>query len=146
MPSGDFNRLRVFLILALVIAGGAITLLPHWLRIGKHSLAPVFLQGKGKKFSLDLIPPESISIADRLRLVADPELGMDIVALGLVETLSVDSTGFVRVVLGVTTPFCPYTREIAQAVLDTLLSTPGVSQGVVKLDPQLIRYRGQKPK
>ncbi|MEO0050906.1 MAG: iron-sulfur cluster assembly protein, partial [candidate division WOR-3 bacterium] len=75
----------------------------------------------------------------RLTTVIDPDLNLSIVELGLVETLAVDTSAQVRVVLGLTTPYCPYTKELAQAVLDTVVNTPGVKRAQVKIDPHLTR-------
>lgn len=142
MPLNKFSGLRIVLIALLVVAGVVVTILPHWLKSGRHHLKPVTLKGEGRAYS-DLFLPESIHIADRLRGVIDPELEVDIISLGLLETLAIDSPGVVRVVLGVTTPLCPYIQHIAQTTLDTIINTPGVVRATVKLDPNLIhrRYR-----
>ncbi|MEO0070043.1 MAG: iron-sulfur cluster assembly protein, partial [candidate division WOR-3 bacterium] len=93
-------------------------------------------KGEGRARS-EFFLPESIHIIDRLRKVIDPELGADIISLALLETLAIDSPGVVRVVLGATTPFCPYLQQIAQITLDTILNTPGIVRATVKLDPNL---------
>ncbi len=136
MPVNKFNALRVILISFLVVAGVVVTLLPHWLKSGKYNFKPVILKGEGRARS-EFFLPESIHIIDRLRKVIDPELGADIISLALLETLAIDSPGVVRVVLGATTPFCPYLQQIAQITLDTILNTPGIVRATVKLDPNL---------
>lgn len=50
---------------------------------------------------------------EKLSEVIDPELGMDIIQLGLVRDFSVtDSGGHLKMVL--TTPFCPYGPEMIE--------------------------------
>lgn len=52
-----------------------------------------------------------------LERVIDPELGLDIVTLGFVRGISVDSrNGSARVVMTLTTPLCPIRGEIAGQV------------------------------
>ncbi|MFM8321061.1 MAG: metal-sulfur cluster assembly factor, partial [Chloroflexota bacterium] len=60
----------------------------------------------------------------KLREVVDPEIGLDIIALGLIRNLSIDEQE-ARVHMILTTPFCPYgpamiemTRKKAEEALD----------------------------
>lgn len=77
--------------------------------------------------------PES-DILDCLRLVPDPELGINIVDLGMVE--QVDQTnGHLRVQMVLTSPGCPLSDSIAQAVEATLLALPGVETVLVEFPP-----------
>ena len=52
--------------------------------------------------------PEIVeSFKTRMREVVDPELGLDIIALGLVRNVRIeDGSGYLYMIL--TTPFCPY--------------------------------------
>ncbi len=129
--------LRIFLVVALTVVGITIAILPHWLRSGRNT-APVVLEASGWSYAAD-IPPDSIFILHRLHKVIDPELGIDLVRIGLVETLQVDTTGAVRIVLGLTSPLCPYIQQLARATLDTIINTPGVRRATVKIDPGLVR-------
>ena len=59
------------------------------------------------------------SLLDALRTVIDPELGVNVVALGLVYSAEA-ADGEVRIVMTMTTPACPlhtYIRESAERVL-----------------------------
>lgn len=138
MPEKESRLLRTIFLIILIIAGAALTILPHWLRTGRRSFEPIVLEAPGRFFPSPELP-DSDDIFFRLTTVSDPELNLSIVELGLVETLAIDTSAQVRVVLGLTTPYCPYTKEIAQTVLDTIVNTPGVKKGLVRIDPKLIR-------
>ncbi len=69
--------------------------------------------------------PEEQALRNALREVEDPELGMDIVELGLVRQINIQSD-FTEIKMIMTTPFCPYgpallekTRRTAEAHLQT---------------------------
>ncbi|SRR5258708_9931794 len=60
-----------------------------------------------------------------LRQVVDPEIGMDVITLGLIPTLELkpDSS---HVIMLLTTPFCPYGPQIMEQVRRTVQETTGV--------------------
>ena len=73
--------------------------------------------------------PEMVeSFKTRMREVVDPELGLDIIALGLVRNVRIDDgSGYLYMIL--TTPFCPYgpamieqTRRKAEEALERPVS------------------------
>jgi metal-sulfur cluster biosynthetic enzyme len=66
-------------------------------------------------------------ITEKLRQVIDPETGIDVVRMGLVEELTVDETGFVRYTFRPSSPFCPLATPLGQAIKDTVGRVPGVS-------------------
>ncbi|MGH7048349.1 MAG: metal-sulfur cluster assembly factor [Stellaceae bacterium] len=66
------------------------------------------------------------SLADALRAVIDPELGFNIVDIGLVYDLEV-ADGHARILLTTTTPGCPATAYIRQAVEDCAAAVPGIA-------------------
>lgn len=55
------------------------------------------------------------AIYKRLATVKDPELLMDIVALGLIYEVTIGEDG-IDVLMTLTTPFCPFGNEIVLAV------------------------------
>ena len=65
------------------------------------------------------------SVAAALKTVIDPELGYSIVDLGLVYEITA-ADGGVHIVLTTTTPGCPATGFIRQAVERYAASVPGV--------------------
>jgi metal-sulfur cluster biosynthetic enzyme len=61
------------------------------------------------------LPPSPDSLREALRVVVDPEAGMNIVDLGLVYDVAVGADG-VRVVMTTTSPACPVGELIADEV------------------------------
>ncbi len=62
-----------------------------------------------------------------LRGVVDPELGRDIVSLGMVKDVKVDG-GKVSFTLELTTPACPFNAQIEQQARESVKNLPGVSE------------------
>jgi len=80
--------------------------------------------------------PDTSVLLSALRDVLDPELGLDVVDLGLVYRLeTVD--GAVELDLGMTAPSCPFGDELARDARRALLLVPGVTDARVRivLDP-----------
>lgn len=60
-------------------------------------------------------PELSEKLRDGLRSIEDPEIGLNIIQLGLIRDLKIDPEGAtVRVIL--TTPFCPYGPALLDAI------------------------------
>ena len=77
---------------------------------------------------LALLPEQ---VLDALRGVIDPELGLDVVALGLVYGV-VAAGGRVRVQLTMTSPACPLGEAIVRDAEQRIGALPGVE--VVRID------------
>lgn len=80
-----------------------------------------------------MTPPSRRALVDRLRGVLDPELGWDVVALGLIYGLDVAPDGTVEARVTMTTPVCPMTPYLVRQIARTLAATPGVRQARVEL-------------
>lgn len=66
------------------------------------------------------------ALADALKAVIDPELGYNIVDIGLVYDIEVED-GRARILLTTTTPGCPATNYIRQAVEERAAGVPGIT-------------------
>lgn len=71
-------------------------------------------------------PDAAGRIKDALRQVIDPELGYNIVDLGLVYDVVVASGGVVRVTMTTTTPGCPATNYLTSGAGEAASGVPGV--------------------
>jgi metal-sulfur cluster biosynthetic enzyme len=74
-------------------------------------------------------------VMQALRTVVDPEIGLDVVSLGLIRNLEVhQDRAHVRMIL--TTPFCPYGPQMLEQVRLTVQDVSGVPS-TVELAPEL---------
>lgn len=77
-------------------------------------------------------PPSGEELLELLRSVIDPELGADIVSLGMVPGVSVDAAGAVTVQVKLTIGGCPLRAQIKKDVESRLAVHPGVTD--VRID------------
>jgi metal-sulfur cluster biosynthetic enzyme len=90
--------------------------------------------------SLELLTasPTEETVTELLREVIDPELGINIVDLGLLRGVAVAPGGAVRIVTTLTTPACPlgpYITEQIQDVLSEVVTVTDVEVDVVWSPP-----------
>jgi ATP-binding protein involved in chromosome partitioning len=71
--------------------------------------------------------PTSDIVLDALRGVIDPELGADIVELGMARSATVADDGAVRVTVALTTAGCPLRAQLQREVISRVEGLPGVS-------------------
>lgn len=71
-------------------------------------------------------------VRDALREVLDPEIGLDVVSLGLVYGVEIDG-GIVRVALTMTTAACPLAETIVLDAQQRIEALPGVEHAEVRL-------------
>src|SRR4029450_12420739 len=77
-------------------------------------------------------PPRPDELLRHLEGVIDPELGANIVELGMAQKATIDEDGLVTVRIALTTAGCPLRAQIQKDVKARLESLPGVSR--VRLD------------
>lgn len=73
------------------------------------------------------------SIIDALKNVHDPEMGVNIVDLGLVYRLDVEDNGDIMVYMTFTSPGCPAGPEIKKGVKDELEGLEGSSEVKIQI-------------
>ncbi|HVY58074.1 MAG TPA: metal-sulfur cluster assembly factor [Xanthobacteraceae bacterium] len=66
------------------------------------------------------------SIREALRIVIDPELGYNIVDLGMVYDVAVEPDGHAYVVMTTTTRGCPATTYLTEGARESVGTVPGV--------------------
>jgi metal-sulfur cluster biosynthetic enzyme len=76
--------------------------------------------------------PTKAQVIDVLRGVMDPELGVDVISLGLVYKLDVSDDGAIDVIMTLTTPGCPLHAIIGRSIERAMLPL-GVSDVQVHL-------------
>lgn len=72
-------------------------------------------------------------IRNALRMIIDPEIGRNIVDLGLVYDIAVEEGGIARVTMTTTTRFCPASDYLKEAVQTCVWYVPGVEYAEVSL-------------
>ncbi len=93
--------------------------------------------------------PARSEVLDLLREVMDPELGVDIVSLGLIYKLEVTEDGVVDITMTLTTPGCPLHAIIGRSIERALLPL-GVSDVKVQLvfsppwDPRMMNDQARE--
>jgi metal-sulfur cluster biosynthetic enzyme len=81
-----------------------------------------------------MVMPNEEAVRQALRKVIDPEVGMNVVDLGLVYNIAVAS-GKVRVDLTMTTPACPMSSLIVE---DALREIQAITPSSADIDIQLV--------
>ncbi|MFN0029182.1 MAG: Mrp/NBP35 family ATP-binding protein [Acidimicrobiales bacterium] len=72
-------------------------------------------------------PPTTEYVLGLLRGVVDPELGADVVELGMIRHVEVSTSGEVAITVALTTAGCPLRAQIQKDIKNRVGTTPGVS-------------------
>lgn len=92
-------------------------------------------------------PTTSAELHEALRAVIDPEVGLDIVTMGLVYDVEVDD-GRAIITHTLTTPGCPLERYMTDAILGVAYAQPGINEVTTRLvweprwSPEAMEERG----
>ena len=73
------------------------------------------------------------TVMEALSHVIDPEIGLDIVTLGLIYEVEGLETGELKIRMTMTSPGCPMEGIITAGTQDALLRTPGVASVAIKV-------------
>ena len=68
------------------------------------------------------------AVSEKLKGVIDPETGVDVIRMGLVQNISIDEFGKITYVFRPSSPLCPIAVPLALAIIQALSEVPGVSQ------------------
>lgn len=89
-------------------------------------------------------------VYEALHEVYDPELGVNIIDLGLVYDVTITNEGYVTLTMTLTTPGCPMHESIAEGVGTVLSDIPGLTDGELRLvwtppwSPDMMTPEGRK--
>ncbi len=81
--------------------------------------------------------PSRESVLQALRTVQDPDLGRDLVTLGMIQDLEVRPDGGVKLRAVLTTPACPMKGKIEADIRAALATVPGMGSIELKMDAQV---------
>jgi len=73
------------------------------------------------------------AVMERLSQVIDPETGVDVVRMRLIEDLSVDKDGRVTYTFRPSSPLCPIAVPLANSIQRAVASVPGITSQDVKV-------------
>ena len=73
-------------------------------------------------------------VLERLRTVIDPETGVNVVRMRLVENLEVDDEGLVRYTFRPSSPLCPLAVTLALQIKQSVASVPGVTRQEISVE------------
>jgi len=73
-------------------------------------------------------------IQNALKTVKDPELGLDLVVLGLIYDTAIEG-GIVKVTMSLTSPMCPVAGQIVEDVKTALEGVVGVEEVDLTFEP-----------
>ncbi|HID74173.1 MAG TPA: metal-sulfur cluster assembly factor [Thermoplasmata archaeon] len=70
----------------------------------------------------------------KLQTVVDPETGIDVINMNLIENLDVGEDGNVSLTFVPSSPFCPLGIQLAFAIKEAVKAVAGVTAVTVKVD------------
>jgi metal-sulfur cluster biosynthetic enzyme len=130
--------LRLITTIVLVGIGILIIILPSWVKRGRlPALTAASSFTDSASVPAGTPAPDSTAVMAALGRVVDPEIGISIVDLGLVDSLHVDSYGKVYAAIALTIPECPVVSQLGNQAASEVIAVPGVRNVRVRLDPTL---------
>ena len=78
--------------------------------------------------------PDKAKIKDALKNVVDPEIGMNIVDLGLIYYIEISDNGKIKIEMTMTSPMCP----AADIILENTKHFAGLAEGVTGVEIVLV--------
>lgn len=75
------------------------------------------------------------AVLDKLRSVMDPETGVDVIRMRLVQDIQVDPSGKITYIFRPSSPLCPIAVHLAMAIIQAIGEVPGVAgQSITVVD------------
>lgn len=87
----------------------------------------------GQKYTEEEVAKIKDRILEALEMVIDPELGIDIVNLGLVYEIRFEQNGYTEIDMTLTTMGCPLADLLTDQIHDVMREIPEVTNTEVKL-------------
>jgi len=140
MPSARQLSARLVVTILLIAVGILVILLPYILKRQKVpalSLMAATTFVDSAAVPPGTPPPDSAAVLAALGRVLDPEIEISIVDLGLVDSLHIDSSGSVKATIILTTPECPYARQLGAQAVKEVIKLQGVRRAEVRMDPTI---------
>jgi len=77
---------------------------------------------------MNLMDPDELkkAILEKLTTVIDPETGVDVISMKLVQELQVDEAGKATYIFRPSSPLCPLAVSLALGIMDAIRSVEGV--------------------
>jgi metal-sulfur cluster biosynthetic enzyme len=89
----------------------------------------------------DQVIDKEVGLREELRKIVDPEIGMNIIELGLIRRVEIEETR-AHVTMIMTTPFCPYAPQLLEATRrasqDYLGVPTTIEMGLEMWDPTMM--------
>src|SRR5437879_1888120 len=95
--------------------------------------------------NIPAMAPTSQQVLDVLATIQDPDLGRDVVSLGMIKELEVSPQGTVSFTFELTTPACPVRDRFKTQAQDLVGELPGVSEVQVRMTAN-VRPSFMRPK
>jgi len=73
------------------------------------------------------------AVRDKLKLVLDPELGVSVLDLGLVYSVSVSQDGFCKIIMTLTTIGCPLFGQIQKEIEEKVMGVKEINDVEIEL-------------
>jgi metal-sulfur cluster biosynthetic enzyme len=76
---------------------------------------------------------DEVELWRALASVIDPEIGLDVVSVGLIYGVEIGDGGAVRITYTLTTPACPLEGVMTQGIVEAVAAVPGVEEVIPDL-------------
>ena len=72
-------------------------------------------------------------VIEVLRTIYDPEIPVNIYEMGLIYDIDIDPSGFVKIIMTLTSPACPVAGSLPPEVETKVKAAPGVNGSIVEV-------------